>query len=1825
MRAKAIPPVSRRAANIAGCILLSIAIGILATSCRRKVMTNEEASLWVAAYTPAHIDCDATVRIELTDTLISLINPAADLDDAVKLSPSVKGEVKLSDDMRYLDFIPSESMTQGKQYECRVNIGRIAGRSDLGEFDFTFTVERRAMSLKDVKATVDADDTSMMTITGRIDCNVAPTDSITGGDPLVSCPVPGAKVTFENAGPTSRIFHITGLKRSKRAAAVDVTANPMSGFAGENVTVSIPAIDDFTLISAEATNAPEPYITLEFSAPLSSQQELDGLITIDGIPDLRFDRNGATVRVYYPSNSIPDMTLRVSDMVKNGEGRKLNADIERHFEQEIIPPAVEIPIEGNILPDNANLRLPFRAVNLAAVDVEVVEIFPSNVMSFLSGNELNDNYGPLRRFGRLIYRQTVRLDGDKDLDLHKWQNFSIDLNGLFHKERNAVYSVRITFRKAYSLYGKTEAGPFELQSGVTADDKKTWDRQSPYIYRDAPDYDWDKYKWSDCDNPLTDSYYMDDDRMPERRLVASNLGLIAKTGADNSIHAIVTNIMNAVPVAGAEVTAYNYQLQKLASATTDANGFATLRTDGRPFMIIAGDGSSKTYLKVSDYNALSTSNFDVSGKTVGDGIKGFVYGERGVWRPGDNMHLTLIVDDSNSKLPEGHPVVMELYTPSEQLYSRQTMTQGIDGFYAFDIATGDDAPTGAWSAKFKVGNVTFTHPVRVETIKPNRLKVNIGAPEVLISNRPDTLSIDARWLTGAVAKDLNAKLEMTLYPNPTPFKKYSRYTFNNPLVTSDNTTTAILDGKLDSIGHIEGCRSLGSDINAPGMLMANLTAKVTEPGGDVSMTSTSVPFSPFNVYAGIDLSGENYYTDTDINFPVVAVNHNGDRLKSRVLEYKIYRLDWDFWYEGGAEVLGRYVKSTKADIVKKDTVNITNGYANIPFKVDSDDWGRYLVIVRDSKGGHATGGVVTVDWPDWEGRADRDAAAAETVLSFKLDKKNYEVGETASLYFPQCEGGRVLISVENGSRVIKKMWAATSADKETRVSLPVDKDMAPNFYVTATLLRPHSATADRSPIRLFGIASADVVDRSSILHPVIEMPDELHPQQQFTLKIKERDNKPMTYTIAIVDEGLLDITNYATPQPWKAMNRHEALGVSTRDIYDDVLGAFGAKFPSVLSIGGDEALRRAAGKEKRFNPVVKFIGPVTLASGSGTHKISLPNYVGSVRVMVVAAHSGSYGSADRTVKVTSPVMLLTTLPRTLAVGDSVTMPVNIFAMLPEIKNVTVDVAADGPVKVDGAKRKTVSFPASREQITSFNLLADTAREGKGRIIVTASGGAASMSDTVYIDVKNPMPEMTQTESVTLNEGSTTLKWTAANTTSVSLQLSSFPSINFSEALKFMENYRHLCSEQLSSKAMFMLFGSKFLTDAQSKECAAALPSLLKAIASRQLPDGGYCYWPGDKMANEWVTSMAGIVMAEAARQGYNVEGHNAGKWAEYQERKAREYRADINTDIVQAYRIYSLASAGKSPKAAMNRLRESKTLSPTAACCLASAYACDGRTDVAKTLVDRAKRSVAASSANTPFYTPLRDKAIKMQALADCGATDEAIGIASEIASECNGSSYVTQDIAFSTCALDNLRDAVGSGDKNLTVTEKGHTPLSIKDKRGVSAIHLSPESGEVSVENNSKSDLMLSLLTTSRAAANAASPAQSAGMQLIVNYTDLNGKPLSIGNLPRDTDFNAQITVINKGEAIDNAALTLPIPSGWEIWNERLSGLYRINVDHSDVRDDKIMMYFHLDAGATKRFTVRLRAAYAGSYLLPPALCEDMYNPARMSATASRRVKVTN
>ena len=1013
------------------------------------------------------------------------------------------------------------------------------------------------------------------------------------------------------------------------------------------------------------------------------------------------------------------------------------------------------------------------------------------MLLFLQENSLAGN-SELRRVGRVVYSRQIPLTDDGVRDPHAWNDYSVDLSGLFKQEPGAIYRITLSFRQEYSLYGGKKApSMLPVQSGKpTPEEEAVWDVQNTYWWDNY--MDWEQYDWEDRNNPETPSYYMVDDRFPSINLLSSNLGLLAQYADGNTLWVAATDLGDAKPASGVDLEVYDFQLQRIGKGHTDSMGLAQMDLPRKPFILLGRKGKTTGYLRLADGYEKSMSRFDVGGQTLSKGLKGFIYGERGVWRPGDTLHVTMILADKAERLPEGHPATLELYTPEGQFYTRMVST-GQDGFYTFPIATSSDDPTGWWNAYVKVGGSAFHKSLHIETVKPNRLKVNLELPgDILQGGARNTARVSSSWLTGVPASGLRASATMTLSKGPATFKGFDGYTFRNPASSFENSEYSLFETTLDGNGFAETAFNLPAAKDAPGLLQAFIVTSVLESGGDESFTTQTVPYSPFPAYVGVKLPEGELETDKDNPVQVAVVDATGARLAGRELEYRVFKTEWSWWWDNNPDELAGYVNGRNAKPVASG--KLTSGAQDVTFNLRAAeaDWGRYLVVVRDVAGGHIAGKTVVIDWPAYKGRSGREDPSALSMLTFSADKESYRAGEKAKIYIPAAQGGQALVSLENAAGVIAREWVATDASKDTPYTFTVTPEMAPNFYVHITLVRPYEASEGGQPLRLYGVKRLLVENPASHLEPVVKVADTVAPEEAFTIQVSEKSGKPMTYTLAIVDEGLLDLTAFKTPSPWDAMYQTEALGVKTWDLYDEVIGAYAGRFSPMLSIGGDQENVRAARKDNRFNPVVKFLGPFTLAKGTGKHDITLPMYVGSLRVMVVAGHDGAYGNAAKTVTVKSPLMVLVTLPRQLCAGEEVVLPVNVFALDDKVKDVKVTVKAEGALQADGATTETTHFDKAGDNVVRFAL--KTAGEGAAKVTVTAEGGSRKTSETIDIQVVNPNPETVTIRQAKLAAGESVSFDAEGHST---LALASFPAVDAAGMFRKMKNYPYSCSEQLS--------------------------------------------------------------------------------------------------------------------------------------------------------------------------------------------------------------------------------------------------------------------------------------------------------------------------------------------------------------------------------------------------------------------------------------------
>lgn len=1785
----------------------------------------------------------------------------------VRISPHIEGTLKTSNS-HTLVFTPDEYLDPSTEYTVLVKLGEIYKNMPKNYEDYVFKFKTITPNFS--LSTNDLQSYSKQWQYLEAVIKSADIISIEDAKTLITASQNGKplNIYFNELIDNSKYFEfrIDSIHRNVENSEIIVKwdgTTIKSDNKGES-KFAIPGRNNFTIVNVESIKSPEQFLSINFSDPLKKQQNFEGLVTIQNTKNPKFSVDGNVLKVYPEGKLVGDIQVDVFQGIANTDGYKLKSPFSEIISFEELKPEVRLISNGTILPNSNDLKFNFEAVNLSAVDVRVIKIFEDNVLQFLQDNPMNsNNQNEIKRVGRRIAKQTIQLQTAAE-NSGKWKAYSIDLSKFFKADAGAIYRIELSYNRNYSLYD-CEANPnneveeddyddyyyeddyyydeYYSQSNTEDDDlreEEYWDNRT-YRYRNFT------YNWRQRDNPCHDAYY-NENKIVSQNLLASNLGVIAKQGADNTYYFAVTNILSTNPETGATIKLFNFQQQEIASVSTNSEGLATIEANKYASFAIISKNSNTSYLRLTDGNSLSLSKFDVSGNRLQRGLKGYVYGERGVWRPGDSLFLTFVLNDKANQLPKGHPVKMEVTDPNGKLVYKKVTSDNLNNFYKFIVPTDPEYKTGNYNAKVSVGGAQFYKPLKIETVKPNRLKIKIDfEQDVLSGTEALDGTLDVKWLHGAPAKNIKAEVKAKFSASYTAFKNYKGYVFRDPTRQFNSEELNVFESHLDENGTAIINTKLDVGKNAPGMLNAQFLVRAFENGGDFSLDAFTKTYSPYTSYVGLKSPKGNYYgsyfTDTNQTFDLAVVDKNGQPVKRDNLEIKVYKVEWRWWWNSSYDNLSNYVSSSyHRPILEQKASTGTSGKTSFTIKIPESERGRYLIRVYDPVSGHATGRTAYF-YKNWSGFSTGNDKEAAKMLVFASDKDKYNVGETATIKFPSGSEGRALVSIENGSDVIEHKWIKTSKG-ETEVKIPVTSEMAPNVFVNISLLQPHAITSNDLPIRLYGVIPILVEDPKTILEPELRMASVLRPEQEFEVFITEKNKKTMTYTIAMVEEGLLDLTRFKTPNAWNKFYSREALGVKTWDIFDDVIGAYSGSIDQVFAIGGDGSAAKGKNKKaNRFKPVVTYLGPFELKAGErNSHKLKLPNYIGVVRTMIIAGNhkSEAYGSTDKSVEIKKPLMVLATLPRKLSPGEKVTLPVTVFAMEKKIKHVNLSLKLSDGISVVGNAKKQLSFAKPDEKMAYFELDVSKAK-GINTIEVIATGHGEKSRYKVELDVANPNPITSKYENTELKANATetlafkTFGVPGSNTATV--EFSTLPPIDFSKRLQYLIKYPHGCVEQTTSGVFPQLYLSDIFDLKYEKKLKIQtnIESGIKRLGNFQRPDGGLSYWIGENSANDWGTSYAGHFMIEAEKKGFVLPLTFKSNWLRYQKQVARDWRPSYrhyHSDLAQAYRLYTLALAGSPDLASMNRLREFEEISNEAKWRLAAAYALAGQKEASDELSRIANINFEPVKRNYYTYGSIsRNRAMALETMI---ITNNSKGreLSKTIAKDLSSDVWMsTQTTAYSLLAMAKLVEANGGKNMKFTYSINGKTET-INTNSSIAQRDLSIVDGTNALTlNNEERNLVYVRVLNSGKLPLGKELTEQRGLGVSIIFQDLKGNRIDVSKLQQGQDIVARISVSNKDDRrLNDIALTQIFPSGWEIVNTRFTAFADTTTSsarYTDIRDDRVNFYFDLgrngNSNDTKVFTVMLNAAYLGRYYLPGTQVEAMYDNDFFVRTKGRWIEV--
>jgi len=1833
----------------ASSILVALCVLGLAGCKSKKPAAAEAEKDWyryISAFTSGTMSRKSAVRVLFVDNAGTPGQAAAGL---FEFTPSIDGRAEWKSP-RELVFTPKSELAPGEEYRAVLHVGKILDLpKSYARFEFRFGVVRPEMEvLLEGLFAEDPERPQAQVLRGRVVTSDMEEKALV--EKVLEAEQDGKALPIEWShalGGLTHYFTVKDVARKEEASVVHLSWD------GDPIRISnrgrrdfeVPALGAFEVVSVEPVMGETRHVLVRFSDGLAKDQDLKGLIRIEDRP-LTYEIEGNVVRVYSTRELLGSVHVEVLPGIRNFLNRRLKEGTDRNVTFESLRPQVRFVGRGLVLPRKDRLTVPIEAVNLRSVQVAAFQIYPGNMAQFFQVNSLEGGE-ELARVGRYLWRRTVPLSDDPAVTSRRTR-FDLDVTPLFREHPGSLFRLVLSFNRGNSTYPCPASDrPVATEPPLRNMDDAGYDRYSNWDYYDQG-YEYSSGDWQRRSDPCADAYYMpryNREAVAGRNFFSSDIGLVAKLEANGTLHVVATDIGTARPLSGLRVRAFNYQNQVLGETATDGNGFAVFPLEDRPFYIAAEGGGDTGYLRLAGEGALPLSHFDIGGEVTQKGVKGILYGERGVWRPGDTLHLTFALFDREKVLPAGHPVVLELTNPQGQLVMTAKPDRTVEPFYAFRVETDEAAPTGNWQARVLVGGLTFTKSLKIETVVPNRLKITLdpGRDVLLRKDMPVTAAVVSQWLHGAPAANLKYDVSVRLSRRPTRFDRYQDYSFDDPARDFEGATVEAAKGTLDAEGRATARIDLDPRQPSPGLLDAAFTSRVFEESGDFSVDTFSLPFHPYDGYVGVrapkgDQARGMLLTDKDQEVSIVTVDPAGRPVSRDKVLVSLYKIEWRWWWDRSGESLAQYVSDIRTRPVLKGEVATRDGAGSWTFQIRSPDWGRFLVRVEDPVSGHAAGQIVYIDWPGWAGRAREEGGAGATALSFTADKPSYKVGEKAVIYLPEAVQGRALVSIESGTSVIDKFWVPTVRG-ENRFEVPLTAAMTPNAYVHVTLVQPHRDKASDTPIRLYGVIPLLVEDPATRLEPALKMADEIRPKEKFRVEVRETGGRPMTYTLAVVDEGLLGLTRFATPDLRKGFYAREALGVTTWDLFDIVAEAYGAEMARILALGGDEGgeSQDKAKQPRRFPPVAHFEGPFDLkAGGSGVHELAMPQYFGAVRVMVVAGREGAFGLAEKSVPVRRDLMTLATLPRVVRPGEDVVMPVAVFVTKPGIKEVTVEVETNGLFEVAGERKRTVAFAGPGDDIVAF-ALKTTGATGTGEVRFRAAGGAERVEDKISIPVLASNTSVTRTTRLEIKPGQTVAEavvpFGLETTNEVVVEASSLPPLDLQKRLDYLIQFPHGCLEQTLSAAFPQLYLKSLvkLDDRQAREVEDHVKAAIQKLVHFQIGNGAFSYWPGDRDAHEWTTSYAGYFLLEAVRFGYHVPQAMLDAWRANQKMMANAFVTGGASDqLVQAFRLFALALARDPDPGAMNRLREGTGLPGLAAVLLAAAFHATGQSDAAADLADRARLEFPRYREDSvTFGSDFRDKALAVRAFVQMGRSGKARALLADITKTLGSDLWLsTQETSFGLMALSAFYGSAEikpfrfrfAWDAGPATEVSSSTPF---DRREYESFPLKGRT--LTVTNTETAPLFVNIYRRGVPAAGVEEPS-SEGLAIEVRTRDMKMNALAIDRVAQGLDLVAEVRVRNLTERrLENLVLTHLVAAGFQIKNPRFAAESGAapTVDYQDIRDDRVYTYFGLGAGEERVFQVVMNASYRGRYYQPGLAVEAMYDAGLHANTKGQWVEI--
>lgn len=1488
----------------------------------------------------------------------------------------------------------------------------------------------------------------------------------------------------------------------------------------------------------------------------------------------------------------------------------LEEDWSRSFIFPDIDPSIGFASQGRFIsPAAGELMLPITSVNIEKIDLTVRRVYDNNVPV-------------VARVG--------------------WPYYAADMS-------------EEIFKKTYRISSKPNE---RVKSSI--DLKKILDGRKGLfeIYLEKPDDYWG--------------------RTSANRII--NVTDIAGTAKIYETGALVwaNSISGGTPAEGVTAAVYSSSHQLLAEGTTDSNGLWHYKADApwkenlRPDLIVLTRDDDVSLLRL-DSGIWRRGDSDFEGMPYSQGeYLGICYTPRGVFRPGESVPIQILIRGHDLSMGEPFPVLLKVRTSLGREWKSVTLGLSEMGMASELIKLSDASPTGTWEASVYIPGEDA--PIAstwffVEDFAPPRIAVETSSDKRAVMPGDDgKLFISSKYLFGAPADGLSYEVELTTIPREYSHPDWKGFLFSDERVTFAPSTSKIASGNLSRTG--DAVVSFSPPLAAiPSVLDIALRVGVMEDGGRWAYKSLTLPYYPRKTMMGIRRPDGTITTGTSLPFEFAAIDTDGKRAGIADAVVTLYRQRTYSIVSAEGNRRRTELKTEYVPVEGYDAVPLSFDVQTPKIDIEFEKGGYYLLAVENKAAGSSAAVWIYAYDAAWN---YGESATQPESLNIVMDKPLYKAGETATVKVSGAFGGSVLMTVETGEIIESRV--ASSDKGNATFSFQVTESMTPNAWVTAHLIRPVAPEEPWASFRAFGAAPINVDASHRALNVVIEPPSRLKTWNvnEFGLELTDSLGNGVKgeVSLMLVDDGVLSLTNYKTPDFLAYYMSRRGLSIEAYDIYSELLPLY-LENPKVLTPGGgamgDMALasQREASlspvRADRFKILTLWKRIETDEAGKARFTFTLPEFTGRARLMALAASERAFGSAEASFEVARDVVSELSLPRVMAPKDVIESGIQLFNKTGKSIDVDIELEIDGPISIV----ENIDSPSSSERrlarrvtlgssesahILPLYLKADDA-SGVSRLTLITRFPGDAVKNTIELAVRPPYPRITKSGSLSVppketRELAIPSDW-FPGTRRGALTASGIPAIEYSDAVNFLVSYPYHCLEQTVSSGWALLSQPDIVASldpelATRAQLAMSIDEKIRRIQSLQMYNGGFSSWPGSPQSN-WNSVYATHFLIACEKKGISVPGATLDAALSFLEQLVA-FAPNVDGDELygaelglRSYICYVLSLRKEAPLAWMSYLKDNMPHMPRyGSIMLAAAYARSGEKEQARAILGGKVPSVVSyEPQTTELYnldSPIRNQALYLMAWneLDPKGPSAALGASELLKSLRRAGRYTTHEAGFAMPALGDFF-AFNSG--------KGVSELNIKDAKGNSTTisgdeiyrtEISEDESRFFIENTG--DTIGYAFWTADGVPTVEQEPEDHGIKASIEYTDSEGFPIGRDAvIKRGERVTGKIVITPLAGESSNIIVSLLLAGGMEIENPKLMDSPQEEYDYgnssystarAELRDDRLLLFVDsLENSFEWKFA--MRAVTPGQFTLPPIMAEGMYSPGTRSISESGRITI--